>query len=54
MSKVMQCSCKHDFQDQQYGKGMRLFNEIGKGGNDGYRCTVCGREDKGGGSTKKK
>ena len=54
MPKVMQCNCKHDSQDQLYGKGMRVFNEIGKTGNDGYRCTVCGKEIKEGGSTKKK
>ena len=36
--KIMKCSCKHEFQDEKYGKGHRLFNPAGKG----YRCTVCG------------
>lgn len=44
-TKVFQCSCKSDFQDEVYGKGNRLFNPKGKGEKiDGYRCTVCGRE----------
>ena len=54
MSKVMNCSCKHEFQDHQYGKGMRLFNEIGKDQKSGYRCTVCGKEVKNNDSPKKK
>lgn len=53
MSKVLKCSCKSDFQDKTYGKNMRLFNEIGKDGTGGYRCTVCGKDSKEGGSKKK-
>lgn len=32
------CTCKHDFQDSVYGKGIRLHNvtKLGK-----FRCTVC-------------
>jgi hypothetical protein len=52
-TKVMSCNCKHEFQDNQYGKNMRVFNPIGKTQNDGYRCTICGREV-GNGSSKKK
>ena len=44
MTKIMQCSCQSDFQDREYGKGMRVFNEIGKDQRGGYRCTVCGKE----------
>ena len=44
MTKIMQCSCQSEFQDATYGKGMRVFNEIGKDGKGGYRCTVCGKE----------
>jgi len=44
MTKVMQCSCQSEFQDATYGKGMRVFNETGKDGKGGYRCTVCGKE----------
>lgn len=38
-SVVKPCDCVHEFQDKQYGKGIRLFNE----GKDGkfFRCTVC-------------
>ena len=53
MPKVISCSCKHEFQDQQYGKGMRLFNEMGKDQNSSYRCTVCGKEVRSGDSKKK-
>ena len=42
--KIMKCSCKHEFQDEKYGKGNRIFNPAGKGSDQGkgYRCTVCG------------
>lgn len=53
MTKILQCSCQSEFQDVTYGKGMRVFNEIGKDQNSGYRCTVCGREV-GASSSKKK
>jgi len=38
-TKVMPCSCKHAYQDQKYGPGMRLWNFAKKAG---WRCTVCG------------
>jgi rubrerythrin len=38
-AKVVACNCKHEFQDEHYGKGKRLANLTGKGE---YRCTVCG------------
>lgn len=53
MSKELRCNCHSEFQDNLYGKGVRLFNEIGKDRNSGYRCTVCGKEIKDGGSKKK-
>jgi hypothetical protein len=36
------CDCKHEFQDKEYGKGVRLHtvSEDGKK----FRCTVCGKE----------
>lgn len=36
---VLSCTCKHDFQDKQYGKGNRLHNVSGNGGK--AACTVC-------------
>jgi hypothetical protein len=39
-STVKACSCKSDYQDRIYGKGMRLHTVTGKGS----RCTVCGKE----------
>ena len=44
MTAIIQCTCKHEFQDNRYGPGKRLHNELGvpKDGNH-YRCTVCGK-----------
>jgi hypothetical protein len=44
--KILKCSCNNEFQDKEYGKGMRVFNS---GGNINstvktYRCTVCESE----------
>lgn len=50
MDNVRSCSCKNEFQDEKYGKGMRLKNKT----TSGFRCTVCGTTDSANGSTKKK
>lgn len=46
-SKVL-CSCKHEFQDQYYGKGIRVTTPVNKSKVNGevkiVRCTVCGKE----------
>lgn len=45
MTRVMRCNCQHEFQDEVYGPGMRLFNEKVSGNKvNGYKCTVCGKE----------
>lgn len=36
---IKKCSCKHDFQDSEYGLNMRVMNSC-KGSTD-VRCTVC-------------
>lgn len=36
---VRSCNCQHEFQDQRYGKGLRLHNPRKEGK---YACTVCG------------
>lgn len=58
MSKIY-CNCTHDgkgntqgveFQEQQYGKGIRIGNELPKvqGRTQEYQCTICGtKTDKG-------
>jgi len=53
-TKIMKCSCKSEFQDQQYGEGMRVFNQMGKDHKDSYRCTICGKEVCTSGAVKKK
>ena len=45
---ILQCSCKHEYQDGKYGKGMRVHTwarsaKVG-GTPGGWRCTVCGKE----------
>lgn len=44
MTKKMPCNCKHEFQDREYGPGIRLFNPCGTPTTK-WRCTVCGREE---------
>jgi len=41
------CGCKSDYQDELYGKGIRVHNITGGSGRlaksqGGWRCTVCG------------
>jgi len=36
------CECKNEYQDKQYGTGIRIMNKMTK--TDGYRCTSCGKE----------
>ncbi len=37
MTAIKRCTCKHGFQDECYGKGMRVHNK----GLKGWVCTVC-------------
>lgn len=39
-AKVLTCVCKSEYQDKKYGEGRRLMNRK----NQGYRCTVCGKD----------
>lgn len=44
MSKVLICSCVHEFQDNVHGKQKRVHNwgpKVHGSGQPGYRCTVC-------------
>jgi len=41
-TKIITCSCHHDYQDEKYGKGRRLYNPCKDG--KAHRCTVCGTE----------
>ena len=44
---IMKCNCTSEYQDKYYGNGNRIFNTMIKEGRIlGYRCTVCGRENK--------
>ena len=43
---IRPCTCRHPFQDQKYGTGLRVHNQmqVVKGAPAQYRCTVCGHE----------
>lgn len=42
---VRQCTCQSTWQDERYGRGMRVHNMAEKEGkHTGWRCTVCSRE----------
>ncbi len=43
-TKVIRCTCKHSFQDQEYGAQQRLGNINEK--QDAATCTVCGNQVK--------
>lgn len=51
MTEIKQCTCKHEFQDVEYGKGMRVHNSNEK---SEWKCTVCGSTKKMEGASKKK
>ena len=41
---VRKCTCKNEYQDKKYGKGMRVHNPTlgGRGSTKGgWRCSVC-------------
>lgn len=41
---IIKCTCKHKYQDEKYGPGMRVANAKAVSGNGVtmHRCTVCG------------
>lgn len=43
MTTIKQCTCENKFQDDKYGKHMRIFNMGTKGD---AKCTVCGNKTK--------
>ena len=49
VSKVLSCSCKHEFQDRVYGNQNRVHTG-GKPDSSGiqtFKCTVCSNEKQG-------
>ena len=50
---IIYCGCKNEMQDKLHGKGNRVHNKLGKGGEPvkkeagqkhQFRCTVCKTE----------
>lgn len=43
---IAKCSCHHEFQDSEYGKGLRVHSEfkVLNGKPTRLRCSVCARE----------
>lgn len=46
MGALIQCTCTSKFQDERYGKNVRVHNQARNHPTKqgGWRCTVCGRE----------
>lgn len=44
--RVRPCTCRHAFQDERYGRGLRLHTQTPGSKTTGpkLRCTVCGTE----------
>ena len=42
-TKILSCTCSHDYQDQRYGARRRVHNRVDKPDvhDGGWRCTVC-------------
>jgi hypothetical protein len=40
---ILACTCKHDYQDQTYGPGLRVHNPYRTPAPGGWRCTVCSK-----------
>ena len=45
MVKILKCNCKNEYQDEKYGKFMRVCNKLFN--KEEYRCTVCANVMKG-------
>jgi len=43
-SKLLRCGCESEFQDKEYGKGIRLHTVVTRPEKKSWRytCTVCG------------
>lgn len=43
-TKLLLCSCQHEYQDEMYGKKVRVHNwaDFAHNKSGGWRCTVCG------------
>lgn len=41
-TKTIKCTCRHDFQDKEYGNQQRIANINEK--EDSATCTVCGNK----------
>lgn len=42
-TKIITCDCKHEYQDELYGKNRRVANKVDTKDKDEYRCTVCSK-----------
>lgn len=40
-ARILRCNCKHEYQDEKYGKERRLHNKAGKD-SISWKCTICG------------
>jgi hypothetical protein len=44
--KIIDCTCKHEYQDKTHGKGKRAANPCNNKTKTkvAHRCTVCGKQ----------
>jgi len=48
MTEIFPCTCKSEYQDKRYGRGLRVHNEAKSSKAAGVgRCTVCGKMNSG-------
>lgn len=40
---ILECNCKHEYQDKRYGKNKRVHTEKKDPVRNGYICTVCAK-----------
>ena len=43
---IKPCSCKQEYQDSKYGRGMRVHNKSRSrvSGKDAWTCSCCGKK----------
>lgn len=43
-TKILVCTCEHEYQDKRYGKKKRVCTPMKIiGGTQQFRCTICSR-----------
>lgn len=43
-TRIIKCTCEHEYQDKRYGKKKRVHNEAKDGNDVAWTCTVCDKK----------